>query len=85
MTYINYNKFKESLARLQERYNDYLQHKELEPFISESIKESCIQGFEICFDTSWKHLSKYLIQEWDLWIFQPVLTLFSGKQLQVML
>ena len=66
MTDTNYNKFKESLARLQERYNDYLKHQELEAFLSESIKESCIQRFEICFDTSWKHLRKYLIDEMGL-------------------
>jgi nucleotidyltransferase substrate binding protein (TIGR01987 family) len=66
---INYNKFKESLARLQERYNDYLaaqSRTELLPSDKESIQESCIQRFEICLDTSWKHLKKYLIEEMGL-------------------
>jgi nucleotidyltransferase substrate binding protein (TIGR01987 family) len=27
------------------------------------MKESCIQRFEICFDTSWKHLKKYMEEE----------------------
>ena len=63
MTKTNYNKFRDSLARLQERYKDYENHKELEAFLEESIKESCIQRFEVCFDTTWKHLKKYLIEE----------------------
>lgn len=63
MTETNYNKFRNSLSRLQERYKDYENHKELETFLIESIKESCIQRFEVCFDTAWKHLRKYLIEE----------------------
>ena len=59
MSDINYDKFKQSLARLEERYNDYLKHDELGGFLRESVKESCIQRFEICFDTSWKHIRKY--------------------------
>ena len=60
---INYIKLKNSLLRLQERYEDYkksLARKELLDSDRESIKESCIQRFEVCFDTSWKHLRKYL-------------------------
>ena len=63
MSDINYDKFKQSLARLEERYNDYLKHDELGGFLRESVKESCIQ---ICFDTSWKHIRKYLIEEMGL-------------------
>ncbi|MEE8423382.1 MAG: HI0074 family nucleotidyltransferase substrate-binding subunit [Thermodesulfobacteriota bacterium] len=66
MTEINYDKFRDSLARLQERYNDYLSSKNdiaLEGFLAESIQESCIQRFETCFDTTWKHLKKYLEEE----------------------
>lgn len=66
MTEINYDKFRDSLARLQERYNDYLSSKNnsaLEAFLVESIQESCIQRFETCFDTAWKHLKKYLEEE----------------------
>jgi len=66
MTDINYDKFKDSLARLEERYNDYLANQELKGFLSESIKESCIQRFETCFDTSWKHLKKHLKEELGL-------------------
>lgn len=66
MTDINYDKFRDSLIRLQERYNDYLEHRELKGFLAESVKESCIQRFEICFDTSWKHLKKHLKEELGL-------------------
>ena len=66
MSDINYDKFKQSLARLEERYNDYVKHSELSGFLIESVKESCIQRFEICFDTSWKHIRKYLIEEMGL-------------------
>jgi nucleotidyltransferase substrate binding protein (TIGR01987 family) len=63
MSEVNYTKFKDSLSRLQERYAYYLATKDeiaRDIDITESIKESCIQRFEICFDTSWKHLKKYL-------------------------
>jgi len=33
MTETNYNKFRDSLARLQERYKDYENHKELESHV----------------------------------------------------
>ena len=66
MSETNYNKFKESLARLEERYSYYLKNKNNVLFdseIQESIKESCIQRFEVCFDTTHKHLKKYLEDE----------------------
>jgi len=60
---INYDKLKLSLKRLQERYSDYLASEQRTGLLEsdrESIKESCIQRFEVCFDTLWKHLKKYL-------------------------
>lgn len=66
MSDINYDKFKESLARLEERYKDYIKHSDLDGFLKESVRESCIQRFEVCFDTSWKHIRKYLIEEMGL-------------------
>ena len=66
MSKINYNKFKNSLKRLEERYNDYKEsHNRTELLISdrEAIRESCIQRFEICLDTTWKHIKKYLEDE----------------------
>lgn len=65
MTETNYDKFRDSLQRLEERYGYYLEKKEaaLEAEMLESIKESCIQRYEVCFDTTWKHLKKYLEEE----------------------
>lgn len=63
MAEINYNKFRDSLVRLEERYKDYENHRGLETFLEESVEESCIQRFEVCFDTAWKHLKKYLREE----------------------
>lgn len=67
MSDINYDKFKSALTRLEERYKDYEAHKdELEAYLLESVKESCIQRFEVCMDTAWKHLKKYLEQDLGL-------------------
>ncbi len=66
MSELNYDKFRDSLKRLEERYEDYkksLNRPELLASDRESIKESCIQRFEVCFDTTWKHLKKYLEQD----------------------
>lgn len=66
MSDINYTKLKSALERLEERYHFYLKNKDataLEDEVLESIKESCIQRFEVCFDTTWKHLKKYLEAE----------------------
>jgi len=63
MSSVNYDRFKSSLARLQERYNFHLKHQHNATFeqdITESIKESCMQRFEVCFDMTHKHLKKYL-------------------------
>jgi nucleotidyltransferase substrate binding protein (TIGR01987 family) len=66
MSEINYNKFENSLKRLEERYKFYQKNKDNisnDIDITESIKESCIQRFEICLDTAWKHIKKYLEDE----------------------
>ena len=68
-TNIDYTKFRSALQRLAERYDDYLEsfnRPELLITDKESIVESCIQRFETCFDTLWKHLKKYLEHETGL-------------------
>jgi nucleotidyltransferase substrate binding protein (TIGR01987 family) len=61
MPAIDYTKFKSALTRLEQRYIDYLNNQEGAPeYIREALQESCIQRFEVCLDTSWKHLKKYL-------------------------
>jgi nucleotidyltransferase substrate binding protein (TIGR01987 family) len=60
---LNYDKLKHAINRLDERYGYYLSHKTIldsDRSLLESVRESCIQRFEVCFDTSWKHLKKHL-------------------------
>ena len=67
MSDTDYSKFKEALKRLEERYVDYIEHfASLPSYLQESIKESCIQRFEVCFDTGWKYLKKYLKEDQGL-------------------
>lgn len=67
MDSLNYDKFKAALGLLEQRYKNFSEIKDSEenfpPFIIESVKESCIQRFEVCFDTAWKHLKKYLKED----------------------
>lgn len=67
MDSLNYDKFRIALTCLEERYKDFSGIKDNEenfaPFIIESVKESCIKRFEVCFETSWKHLKRYLNED----------------------
>ena len=61
MAEINYDKFEKSLKRLEERYKYYQDNKSTiasDINFTESVRESCIQRFEICLDTAWKHIKK---------------------------
>ena len=61
MNKINYEKLVKSLERLKEQYANYQSNREgLLKLDKEGIKESVIKRFEICNDTLWKHLKKYL-------------------------
>ena len=58
----DYEKLAQALDRLQEKYNDYQEmetRSELKESDKDSIKESLIHRFEICYDTLWKHLKKH--------------------------
>ncbi len=60
---IDYEKLKNSIKRLEEQYQNFLSLDEKINFSmldKEAVKESVIQRFETCYDTSWKHLKKYL-------------------------
>ena len=61
---IDYSKFRLSLMRLREQF---LNHKNLDPALSEltreGVAESVIQRFETCYDCLWKVLKRYLIEE----------------------
>ena len=66
MSEINYDKFENSLKRLEERYKYYQENKDniaSDINFIESVEESCIQRFEICFEMLHVHLKKYLESE----------------------
>ena len=66
MPEINYDKFEKSLRRLEERYRYYQENKNsisTDINFLESVEESCIQRFEICFEMLHVHLKKYLESE----------------------
>jgi len=60
---VEYEKFKKSLKRLEEQYQNFLKIKSedtISVLTKEAVRESVIQRFETCYDTIWKHLKKYL-------------------------
>src|SRR5579862_9104017 len=63
---IDYDKFEKSLKHLQLQYNNYktLDNREdLGVLEKEAIAESTIQRFEVCYDSLWKVLKRYLTEE----------------------
>ncbi len=63
MEKIDYEKLAKSIERLNEAYKDYLEsdnRPELRDTDKEYFKEALVQRFEVCVDTSRKHLFKYL-------------------------
>lgn len=63
---IDYEKFQKSLKHLELQFANYQlaqDRPELTEIDREAIAESVIQRFETCYDTLWKHLKRYLIEE----------------------
>lgn len=64
---IDYDKFKSSLKHLELQFENHLT---LDPntadLLKEAVRESVLQRFETCFDTSWKVLKRYLTEEMGL-------------------
>ncbi|NQU63826.1 MAG: nucleotidyltransferase substrate binding protein [SAR324 cluster bacterium] len=61
---IEYDKFKKSLALLQEqneRFNSLSDDQE--EWVVVAVKESIVQRFETCWDCLWKVLKRYLEEE----------------------
>ena len=58
----NYEKLKKSLDRLKEQYQNFLllDQKKRSDLDKEAIKESVVQRFEICYDSFFKALKKYV-------------------------
>lgn len=63
---IDYSKLKKSLKHLDLQYENYTNAQyraELSELDKEGIAESTIQRFETCYDTLWKTLKRYLVEE----------------------
>ena len=68
MKRINYEKLEKSIAQLKAQYENFLNLEEqgLSEITKEAVKESVIQRFEVCYDSLWKALKKYLEKEQGL-------------------
>lgn len=63
----DYSKFLKSLKHLQLQYRNYQTLDSNQPeLIQEAVAESVIQRFETCWDSLWKTLKRYLIEEINL-------------------
>ncbi|MCP4255700.1 MAG: nucleotidyltransferase [Candidatus Scalindua sp.] len=61
-----YDKLKKSLQHLEQQYANYLSMNERDNLTNldkDAISESVVRRFKPCYDTSWKHLKKYLEEE----------------------
>ena len=66
---IDSEKFRKSLKHLEVQFENYGRledRKDLTQLDREAIAESVIQRFETCYDTLWKHLKRYLVEELGL-------------------
>ena len=63
---IDYDKLQKALKHLEQQYANHKQapnRPELTEIDRQGIAESVIQRFETCYDTLWKDLKRYLIEE----------------------
>ena len=65
MATINYEKLEKSLTELKEQYGSFmtLDKQGLSAVNQRAVKNSVVKCFEICYDTLWKHIKKYLSEE----------------------
>ncbi|MFQ5328477.1 MAG: nucleotidyltransferase substrate binding protein [Thermodesulfobacteriota bacterium] len=64
---IAYDKFQKALKHLELQYKNYKTLDQDQPeLILEAVAESVIQRFETCYDTLWKVLKRYLVEELGL-------------------
>lgn len=62
---IDYSKLQKSLKHLEMQYENYTNtqyRSELSDLDREGIAESTIQRFETCYDTLWKTLKRFLVE-----------------------
>ena len=63
---IDYDKLQKSLKHLEQQFANYKlaqDRAELTDIDREAIAESVIHRFETCYDTLWKDLKRYLIED----------------------
>ena len=61
---IDYGNFSKALKNLESQYENYQNlDDELPELTQEGVSESVIHRFEICYDTMWKVLKRYLQEE----------------------
>ncbi|MCY4159109.1 MAG: HI0074 family nucleotidyltransferase substrate-binding subunit [Bacteroidetes bacterium] len=61
---IDYTKFRLSLKRLEEQYENYLHKPPTSPILDqEAVAESIIQRFEVCYECLWKVMKRYMTEE----------------------
>jgi nucleotidyltransferase substrate binding protein (TIGR01987 family) len=66
---IDYGKLQKALKHLQLQFHNYQlanNRPELTEIDREAIAESVIQRFEVCYDTLWKDVKRYLIEDLGL-------------------
>ena len=66
---IDYDKLQKALKHLELQFQNYRSAQdrpELTVLDREGISESVIQRFETCYDTLWKDVKRYLIEELGL-------------------
>lgn len=85
---IDYSKLKAALQHLEAQLGNYRAsetREELTELDREAIAESTIQRFETAYDTCWKTLKRYLVEELGLADVQnspkPILRLAADNQL----
>ena len=68
MNKADYEKLEKSLDELKEQYESFLTLDEqgLSEVNQRAVKNSVIKCFEICYDTLWKHIKKYLQEQYGL-------------------
>ncbi len=63
---IDYEKFEKSLKHLKAQYGNYLtldNRPDLGALEKDAIAESTVHRFETCYDSLWKILKRYLVEE----------------------
>jgi len=68
MSAMNYDKLQKSLRHLESRfrYFESSEYSKLPVPAWESVQESIIRRFEVCYDMMWKHIRHHMIEELGL-------------------